>query len=319
MQSRHASRSDRKGRWAVALSTTVFFCALSGWSCSAIGSETVFTYRSGESEHDSRYRYQAEALRLALEKTRGTYGPYRLEASPAMVAPRVLIALNKNQFPNFFAELSYDEVHLESGNLMHIPFPVDRGIVGYRVCFAHEDAKERLSRARTLEDLRSFRMGLGTGWADVKVLRHSGFNVVEGPNYEGLFQMLALKRFDLFCRGTNEIREEWEAHRNVPGLSVETTFAIAYPLPRFFYTHKSNARAAQRVEKGLLLAYQDGSLQALWHKHYRSSLEFARLKERRFFWLENPLVKTLDPSYRKYNYDPLTDTAREFKEIKKAR
>ena len=278
--------------------------------------ETVFTYRGAESALDTRYLYQADALRLALEKTRKTHGAYRLEPSPAMITPRAVVALQKNQFPNFFVEISYDEGHMASGELSFIPFPVDRGIVGYRVCFASEETKGRLARAQSLEDLRSFKMGLGSGWADAKIFRHNGFQVVEGPNYEGLFQMLTLKRFDLFCRGANEIREEWEAHRNIPGLDYDQSISIAYPLPRFFFVNKANAQASARVEKGLMLAYQDGSLQALWRKYFRNSLEFVKLKERRIFWLENPLVKGLDFNYRKYFYDPLNDNERDTPETK---
>lgn len=290
------------------LAACIIAGALPAWADGS-ASETVFTYRGADSARDNRNQYQVEALRLALEKTRKTFGPYRLVASPAMAGPRALAMLNNNQLPNFFVELSYDEAHLEASNVAYIPFPVDRGIVGYRVCFASPQTKALLAKTQNLDGLRAFRYGLGTGWADVKIFRHNGFQVVEGVSYEGLFQMLSMKRFDLFCRGANEIREEWEAHRDVPGLDYDETLSIAYALPRFYFYNKGNRAAAERVDKGLQLAFQDGSLQALWRKHYRASLDFVKLKERRIFWLENPLIKGLDTeAYRKFLYDPLTET-----------
>lgn len=45
---------------------------------------TTYTYKSPESENDYRYVYYNELLKLALEKTVSTDGPYILEPSPSM-------------------------------------------------------------------------------------------------------------------------------------------------------------------------------------------------------------------------------------------
>lgn len=273
----------------------------------AQGENLVFTYRAPESDGDHRYDYDTEALRLALEKTRQAYGPYRLEPSPAMTFPRAIAAISSNEYPNFFVKLSYEEAHIQQRNMTFARFPVDLGIVGYRVCFTSTQTKAKVGMAKSLEDLKKLSIGQGRGWADVQILRHNGFHVVEASNYENLFRMVAHERFDLFCRGTNELLGEFEAHRNIHNLTYDQTFSIAYPLPRFFYTHQSNKEAAERITEGLMAAFRDGSLQALWRKNYWASISFVRLDKRRIFWLENPLLKGLDFNYRQFFFNPLTD------------
>lgn len=269
---------------------------------------SVFTYRAPESDSDHRYDYDTAALRLALEKTRQEYGPYRLEPSPAMTFPRAISAVSRNEYPNFFVKLSYEEEHVSQRNMTFAKFPVDLGIVGYRVCFTSPQSREKVKAAKSLDDLKKFSIGQGRGWADVEILRHNGFQVVEASNYENLFRMVANHRFDLFCRGTNELLDEYEAHRNIDNLTYDQTFSIAYPLPRFFFTHHSNKKTAERITEGLLAAFRDGSLQELWRKNYWNSINFVRLDKRRIYWLENPLLKGLGFNYRQYFFNPLSDT-----------
>ncbi len=274
------------------------------------GEETVFTYLSPESEFDKRYDYDTALLRLALEKTKAKYGPYRLEPSPSMNFARAKSLISENEFPNFFVQFSYDDRLVLQQSMTFAKFPVDLGIVGYRVCFTNPQSKLRLQAVRSLDDLRKFSIGQGRGWSDIRILRHNDFQVIEVSSYESLFKMTAANRFDLFCRGANELLEEFEAHKDIANLTYDESISLAYPLPRFFFTHQSNHKAAKRIEEGLLAAYRDGTLQALWRKNYSSSIEFVRLDKRRIFWIENPLLKNLDFDYRQFIYKPLPESKR---------
>jgi hypothetical protein len=102
--------------------------------------------------------------------------------------------------PNYFIKLSYEPDYKERG-MAYVPFPVDLGIVGYRVCFCSPEVAEKVAGVVTLKELRTFSHGQGSGWSDVGILRHNGFKVIEIPNYESLFRMVAADRFDLYCRG----------------------------------------------------------------------------------------------------------------------
>jgi len=111
-----------------------------------------------------------------------------------------------------------------------IPFPIDMGILGYRVCFVGADRAAELARVNTLDQLRHFTQGTGTGWQDAVILRHGGLTVHEVDNYESLFRMVARGRIDLFCRGANEILPEWQSHQGkVAGLTVDRHLALFYP------------------------------------------------------------------------------------------
>lgn len=276
-------------------------------TCLAQGS--TFTYRTAESPTDTRYHYDRIVLQLALDKTVPKYGAYTLVPAVPMTAPRAINAVGRNELPNYFVKLTYQD-RLATMDMVYVRFPIDLGIVGYRVCFTHPAAQERLRQVETIEQLRQFSHGQGLQWADVEILRSNGFKVDEVASYENLFGMVAAGRFDLFCRGANEVLDETRAHPDLPGLRLEESLALVYPLPRFFYTHASNRAAAQRIEEGLRLAYADGSLQQAWQANYGESLAFARLGQRKVFRLENPAVRNIDFDFQRYFYDPFTDRGR---------
>jgi len=286
----------------------IFSALLGGLVCSNISAlaaeATVFTYRAAESKNDFRYEYDTNLLKLALESTVDTDGPYRLVPSPNMNYARAHLYLKSNSLPNFIIKLSYNP-DFEKRGLTFAPFPVDLGIVGYRICFANPEITEQLSGVSSLKELNIFTHGQGTGWSDLEILQYNGFTVREVSSYESLFTMVAARRFDLFCRGANEFLDELTAHRHVQNLSYDKTFALFYPIPRFFYTNQANSRAMDRIHRGLMRAHENGSLLRLWLKHYKASIDFAELGKRRIIHLENPLVKGLSVDYQKYFYNPL--------------
>lgn len=267
---------------------------------------TLFTYMSPESEHDPRSTYDREVLRLALEKTRASHGDYRMQAAPPMTLARMWVSLRFNHYPNLFAMDSYRADRDMSG-IDYVRFPIHIGIVSYRICFVSPTRKDEVAKATSLDELKRFDIGQGKGWLDVEILRRAGFKVLEVEGYEQLFKMVARGRFDLFCRGVSELRSEQLTHDEVEGLKVDDALMIYYPLPRVFYTNANNREALKRVEQGLQIAWQDGSLQALWRKSFGPAIAFAHPQQRRLIKLENPFLKGISFDYRPYFYNPLTD------------
>lgn len=255
------------------------------------------SHRAPESVLDRRGDYPTAALRLALDKTKASHGPYRLELAPAMNKLRTLKTLSTRGLPNFLAILAFDEARANA-DLDYLRFPLHFGAMGYRVCFVTPAKREAVAKAKSLAELKQFSFGQGAGWADVAVLSSNGFKVVEVATYDSLFAMLARGRFDLLCRGAIEVLAEQLAH---PELKLDQSFALAYPLPMFFYTHKDNRAAKQRVAAGLQIAFEDGSLLKLFNHHYRDSLQLADLPSRRVHRLSNPAVAGIDFDFRKYD------------------
>lgn len=281
----------------VVLLLFVYFCA------GAVVAATVFTCPAPESAKDTRRAYDNALLELALKKTEAKYGAYTLErVNQGANNRRNRLDVGNRVYPNFFIKESFSLQLKEK--LAYVPIPVDRGIVGYRVAFVSKETGERLKKVTSLEELKQFSVVQGIGWLDADILEKAGFKVQTGSSYEGMFEMVAANRADLFFRGVNELLSEWEAHQQVANLAYDESVLVHYPLPRFFYTAKANTEAIERVHEGLKMAYEDGSFEALWQQHYMKSIEFVGLGKRKVFEINNPYTEGLDPAYTKYNYVP---------------
>lgn len=263
-------------------------------------SQEIFTLRSPEGQFDTRYNFDNELIELALKATVDEFGPYKIQYSQHMNFSRAIKIASVNQLQNFFFKNSYEE-SLEKSGLTPVYFPVDLGIVGKRVCFVNPKIKDEFLKVKTLSQLSLYVHGQGQDWSDVKILRYNNLKVQEYPTYESLFSAVAIGRVDLFCRGANEIKSEFEKYSTVvKDLMMDSHIVINYNLPRFFYTHKNNVRAKKRIEKGLRIIFENGEYEKLWQKEYRASVEFSNLSKRLFINLENPLTKDLKFDYLKY-------------------
>jgi hypothetical protein len=264
--------------------------------------QTVFTHRVPEAYASNTPSYEVSVLKLALDKTLKEYGPYELKPAPKINVSRSLQSIKANTFPNYFASLGYNENYGSPEEITYVHFPVDLGVLSYRTCFASQESLAKLATINSLDELRTLSIGQGRGWVDGAILKHNGFNAVEIEPYPNIFKMVAAHRLDLFCRGANEIKEEYDRWMQTEGLGYDRHILIYYPMPIFFYTNSLNKEAVARVTKGLHKAYADGSLMKLWLDYHQASVDFAELDKRKVFRLENPLVKSINFDYAKYFY-----------------
>ena len=88
-----------------------------------------------------------------------------------------------------------------------------------------------LAKIDNVDQLKKFRYGQGMGWQDAAILKENGFDVELVSNYESLFLMLSLNRFDLLCRGVNEVLGEWEKIEKYKGIALDENFIIHYEMP----------------------------------------------------------------------------------------
>jgi hypothetical protein len=269
---------------------------------SSVFAQTIFTHQTPEAYVSATQSYEVLVLKLALDKTIAEYGPYELRAAPQNSVTRSIQSMKTNAFPNYFASLGYNEEYNTFKEIDYVRFPVDLGVLSYRTCFAPDSMLNEISKINTLDELRKLTMGLGRGWVDTPILQRNGFKVTEVASYTAMFKMTAAHRFDLFCRGVNEIKEEYDRWGSIKGLGYDRHLLIYYPMPILFYTNSGNKEAIERVTKGLLRAYVDGSLLVLWREKHQAGVDFAGLKTRKIFRLENPFLKSIDFDYSKYFY-----------------
>jgi ABC-type amino acid transport substrate-binding protein len=268
----------------------------------------TYIYHPPESSLDVRYLYHWEILRTALDKTKPKWGAYRMIPSQLMTERRqryeiehatgTLTVMYLSTTPEFEREL------------VPVRIPVDKNLGGYCVFLIRKEEQQRFANVKSLDDLRHFTYGLGLGWVDVDILKASGFNVVTGSSYDGLFEMLVNKRFDVLLRAATEVLDEYSQRKTkLRDLAIEDHILFYYPLPMYFWFPKNTEgrRLAARAEEGMRMMIEDGTYDAIFDKFQRRKIEALHLKERRIYKIANPFVGPETPfSERRLWFDPQT-------------
>jgi len=242
-----------------------------------------------ESKKDQRSAYFIALLNLALDKTEAEKGPYKSQKIKVIVKQsRALRLLSANKIVDVVWTMTSKK---REKDLRPVRIPLLKGLLGHRIFIINKGDQARFAKVSDESDLKKLRAGQGHDWPDIEILKSNGITVFSSPSYEGLFRMLAKKRFDYFPRGLNEPFNEVEARPEL-NLMVEESLLIQYPAPIFFFTHKKNNRLAQRLEQGLRLAIEDGSFDGIFYNHPSNKKMFdqAKITERKIFRFDNPLL-----------------------------
>jgi ABC-type amino acid transport substrate-binding protein len=300
---------ERARATPIAVAAGALLVAVAASPRAAAGDEVMtYIHHPPESARDVRYLYQWEVLRTALEKTKPKWGPYRLVAGDVMTERRQAYEL-RNATGNLTVMYLGTTPDFER-ELVPVRIPIDRSLGGYCVFLVRAGEQARFDAVRTLDDLRQFTYGLGSDWIDVEILRSNGFKVVTGSSYDGLFEMLVNRRFDVFPRGAVEILDEYAQRRSeLRDLRIEDGLILYYPLPMYFWFAKDpeGHRLAERAEAGLRVMLADGSYDAIFDRHQRSKIERLRLKTRKVFRIDNPFLGPETPlADKRLWFDPKT-------------
>ncbi|BCS99074.1 hypothetical protein DSLASN_47060 [Desulfoluna limicola] len=235
----------------------------------------------------NRYDYRIDLLKLAMDKTVESDGPYSIKpVAEKMTQSRGIDFLGKGERVNvgFFPTNKERELRFLS-----VKIPLLRGLLGYRVSLIRRGDLEGFSRIESLDQLRQrYLAGFGSQWADMKILQGNSIPVVGAAKYENLFKMLMRKRFDYFPRGINEAWDEASDKKEAyPDLVVDPYIALYYPYPVYFFVNKKDVALADRIERGLSAALEDGSFKALFMRYHKAIIQQADLKNRKLFLLNN--------------------------------
>lgn len=244
--------------------------------------------------------YFSQILDLALSKTEDSHGPYTLDTYPYLFTTgRFLAELKRGGIIN----VHWGTVDRERAEeLRPIPIPLLKELNSYRIFLIRDGEQEVFEQVETLDDLRELRAGQGAHWIDADVLRNNGLPVVTSAHYDLLFNMLAGGRFDYFPRGLYEIWEEHRVHED-RGLAIERTLMLYYPAHMYFYVTKDNKALAERIEKGLREAIDDGSFDEVFFDYPGFERGYREItnNQRRVFKLEHPLTELMEsPPFDRY-------------------
>ncbi|WP_111979325.1 hypothetical protein [Algibacillus agarilyticus] len=170
-----------------------------------------------------------------------------------------------------------------------IYIPVYRGLMGWRVALVKKQRIDLFSNVKNLADLRQFKAGQGTYWADTAVLSANGLTVVKELKYKNLFPMLDGERFDYFPRGIHEPWSELEREKSY-GLVVEPNILFHYIAPMYFFVRDKDLH--KEIKQGLLETIKNGKYLSYLYQDEQvaKALKNINFAQRKLLQLQNPYV-----------------------------
>lgn len=257
-----------------------------GLTAAAWGQDII--YPAPESASDSRSDHDIQLLQLVLAQSGKNYvlKPSRLRVNQA----RALAMLEQNQDMDVVWSMTSSE---RERRLLPVRIPIDKGLLGWRLLLIRNADMAKFSRMDA-NQIRTLVAGLGRDWPDVAVLRANGFRVFDNSDYESLFNLLAVGRFDYFPRAVTEIWPEVENHEALD-LQVENRWLLHYPTAKYFFVHPKNTALAQDIRTGLERAIRDGSFERLFQQHYATAIRQSKLEQRQVIELGNPMLPETAP------------------------
>lgn len=264
------------------------FALLVSSVCAAQTTQIAITDTGNSSDENNPSYYYENLLILVLNKTRATDGDYTITHNKhggGIARDRAMLMAGAG------IDIMWASVTKDRDEKMRvIPVDILKNLNNYRALLINQDDQHLFDQVQTLEDLRKFTVGSGEHWTDGSIMKENGFTLTETTSYSGLFKMLAARRFSFISRGLHEVGNDVQAYKKM-GLAQETNLLLAYdtPIRYCFFVNKNNQALADRVERGLKIAQQDGSFDELFHRipSFKAGEELLKSPHRRLLTIKN--------------------------------
>jgi len=293
-----------KLRWHVAAVSRQILLAvalcLASLGATAQPLQVVYPDLNGNGAHNFGYR----ALELALQKSGQPYQLSVLSGAVNDERARAQLQQGEISIADFGAGAEFES------NFSAIYFPIDRGLLGFRLFLIRQPRVAEFAKINNLQDLRGFSAGQGLGWSNITIMQRAGLKVETGPTLENLFPMLERARFDFLPLGLNEVYGFRAQYLSAaPSMVVDERIVLIYKFARLFYVRPDNKTLHAVVLRGLQKAFQDGSFQTLFDKDpaVKEAMQAARLSTRIAIRIDNPLMT---PQFREMSeayFYPITN------------
>lgn len=202
-------------------------------------------YPRHESLQDAQVGYIQRLMFAALARSERRYKPQ--PSSLLMVQSRSLIELGR---PNPVIDVFWTMTNTErERSLLPVRFPIDRGLLGWRIALVRRADIERWKHVRTLGELAAYTAVQMHDWPDTEILRANGLPVQTATHFPGLFTMLARGRVDYFPRSLLEIGPERDQFQHLE-LEIEPYLLLHYPAALYFIVAPSRPRLAADLSRG---------------------------------------------------------------------
>src|SRR5690606_30549053 len=108
---------------------------------------------------------------------------------------------------------------------------------------------------------------------------------------DALFPMLVHGRFDYIPLSMLEAQVTLTAQQKIyPDLTLSREISLFYALPFYLYVNAQKPELAERLQKGVKLALEDGSIQQLFDQHFHYVWPELQARKRKLMVLKNPLI-----------------------------
>ncbi|MBT9502990.1 MAG: hypothetical protein IV092_17220 [Burkholderiaceae bacterium] len=232
--------------------------------------------------------YELAVLRLLLNKTLPSHGPYRLQAVPFMTQGRAFLQLAAGEL-DLATSISTVQREAQAEALRVCLY---RGLLGLRLPIALASRRAELEGVRTLEQARRLSIAQVESWPDRHVLLANDWPVQTITRRDLYADLLRRGRIDLFALGAIEVYPIVDAQI---GLTVLEQWLIAYPAASYFFVSRRRPELAERLRQAWELVLTDGSFVALAEQWLGPQLRRARLAERHWLLLRNPELPAATP------------------------
>ncbi len=248
---------------------------------------------------DARHAYKFELIKRILEVTRPEFGDYRTEPfGEEPSAKRQAMLISDGKILNLL--WASPGTVIARADVITIPVDILRGLLGYRVCLinpANFPASEKLM------SLNQVRIAQGLNWADNEIYKHNDIHPKQAPSFEGLFDMLAAKRYECLALGADEVMYTWRDKKTkYTFLAVEPNLLIYYDYPIYLHISKQFPRLAHRVELGLQKLQRSGEFDRLFKQHHAADIAQLRLNQRKIFCLKSPYLPAQGQCEKRLDY-----------------
>ncbi len=232
--------------------------------------------------------FEQVVLRLLLDKTVPSHGPYQLQATEVVSQNRAFLQLAAGEL-DLLSSMTSKERETQG---LPIRVCLYRGLLGVRLPIALTQHRDKFEAINQLPQALALRIGQVADWPDTKVLAYNGWKVERLPRLSNFPEMLKRERIDLFALGAIEV---YPIVDTMPGLSVLEQWAIAYPSAFYFFVSPHHPALAERLRRAWDIVLADGSYEALFEHWMGPQLARARLSERRWLILKNPDLPATAP------------------------
>lgn len=257
-------------------------------ACSLLGPVTadaarILRHPAAESPNDPRGTYPLLVLRAALDRsgTKATLQPYPTRATQE----RVLRLIESGALDVGWSMATADR----EARLGMVPFPVDRGLLGWRRLLAKRNELRRFDGVVDVAGLARLRVAQGHDWPDLVILSENGLPATPAVGYDSLFGMLDRGRVHYLARAASEAQRESNERESLD-LAIVPGLVLHYRTALVFYVRRDDHALRHQLILGLETMLADGSFERLFNEAYGADVALLSTPGVQPIELRNPLA-----------------------------